>query len=123
MGLKSISLDAMFITLHDSCLLNRSAKISQCGQFTVITLEFLIFLTDFNHLLMCLGDFILDLELFTLLITIRLSQLIRIACSGFSTKCKSINSSRNSSASTIASAGAPVMDDYGWNHTLKACLV
>ena len=84
MGLIPISLDAISITFSDSPFVKGSARfLSVCIYVTVITPEFLNFLTDFKRLFTCLDDFALSLELFTLAITVWLSQFIRIAGTGF----------------------------------------
>src|SRR3954467_3753942 len=103
MGLNPIFFDALSITFRDSPFVKGSARfLSVCIYETVITPEFLIFLTDFSRLLTCLDDFALSLALFTFVITVWLSQFIRMAGNGFSTTGKSIKSARSHSASTEA---------------------
>src|SRR3954447_5369450 len=115
MGLNPISLDALSITLRDSPFVKGSARFLSVSIYaTVITPEFFNFLTDFKRLLTCLDDFALSLELFTLTITVWLSQFRRIAGTGFSTTGKSIKSSRNHSDSTVvvskAASSASIVD-------------
>ena len=100
MGLIPISLDAIFITFHDTPFVKGSASfLSVWMCITVITPEFLNYLTHFKCIFTCPDDFALSLELFTLEITVWLSQFKRIASTGFSTIGKSIKSSRNHYAS------------------------
>ena len=62
--------------------------------------------SDFNRLFTCLVDFMLSLELFTLIITVWLSQFMEMAGIGFSTTGKSIRSSRSHSASAAVVSNA-----------------
>src|SRR4051812_38058006 len=102
MGLNPISLDALFITLRDSPFVKGYARFLSVSIYaTVIIPEFLNFLTGFKCLFTCLDDFALSLELFTLTITVWLSQFKRIVGTGFSTIGKSIKSSRSHSDSTM----------------------
>src|SRR4051812_33351710 len=102
MGLNPISLDALSITFRDSPFVKGSARFFSVSIYaTVITPEFLNFLTDFKRLFTCLDDFALSLKLFTFTITVWLSQFKRISGTGFSTTCKSIKSSRSHSDSTV----------------------
>jgi len=90
MGLILISLDAFSITYRDSAFVKGSTRfLSICTYVIAITPEFLNCLTDFKCLLTYLVDFALSLALFTLVITVWLSQFIRIDGIGFSTTSKS----------------------------------
>ena len=70
-GLMPISLDALSITTRDSPFVKGSARFLAVWTYSnAITPEFLNFLTAFNLFLMCLFDFILSFELFTLVMTV-----------------------------------------------------